>query len=158
MLPIESGMNLGIISEAGCPGIADPGAVAVKYAHEKGYQVVPLIGPSSITLALMASGLNGQRFCFQGYLPIDAKEAAAAVRGLEKESKLRNQTQIFIETPYRNNAIFQILLKNLASGTLLTIAQDITGEAEFIHTKPVSKWVKEELNLPKIPAVFLFLA
>jgi len=158
MSPIEHGLNIGIISESGCPGIADPGALAVKYAHEKNYKVVPLVGPSSITMALMASGLNGQRFCFHGYLPIDTREAGAEIKTLEKESKTKNQTQIFIETPYRNNAVLQALLKNLRHDTLLTIAQDITGHNEFIQTRPVAQWIKTSPFLEKAPAVFLFLA
>lgn len=156
MKPISEGYHVGVISESGCPGIADPGALAVTYAHENNIQVVPLVGPSSLLLALMASGLNGQQFAFQGYLPIDAKEAAVKIKDLERESKTKNQTQIFIETPYRNNSVFDHLLKNLHSKTRLTVALDITGEGESIRTQYVGQWKKE--NWPKIPAVFLFLA
>ncbi|MBT1706852.1 SAM-dependent methyltransferase [Fulvivirgaceae bacterium PWU5] len=156
--PLLEGHNLGVISESGCPGVADPGALAVKYAHEQGIQVAPLVGPSSLLLALMGSGLNGQRFTFHGYLPIDSKEAATAIRALEKESQSRRQTQLFIETPYRNNAMLQNLLRNLQDDTLLCIAIDLTGKEESIKTLPVSKWKNLRPELPKVPAVFLFLA
>jgi len=155
--PIFQGSNIGIISEAGCPGVADPGAVAVKFAHENGVQVVPLVGPSSLLLALMASGLNGQRFTFHGYLPIDAKEGSTVIRNLEKESKQKNQTQIFIETPYRNNHLKRMLLDNLKKETLLSIAIDVTGENEEIRTLPVKEWTNLA-DMPKLPAVFMFLA
>ncbi len=131
--PIFQGINLGVISESGCPGIADPGALATKFAHENEIQVVPLVGPSSILLALMASGLNGQRFAFHGYLPIEAKECAHVIRDLEKESKQKNQTQIFIETPYRNNHLKELLLTNLKNETSLCIALDVTGTEERIQ-------------------------
>jgi 16S rRNA (cytidine1402-2'-O)-methyltransferase len=156
--PIFQGVNLGVISESGCPGIADPGALATKFAHENDIQVIPLVGPSSILLALMASGLNGQRFAFHGYLPIDAKECAHAIRDLEKESKGRNQTQIFIETPYRNNHLKELLLTNLKNETNLCIALDITGADERIRTFPVKKWKSITFDMPKTPAVFLFLS
>jgi 16S rRNA (cytidine1402-2'-O)-methyltransferase len=158
MDPVFKGENAGVISESGCPGIADPGALAVKYAHENGIQVVPIVGPSSILLGLMASGLNGQRFAFHGYLPVDQKEALLSIKSYEKESKQKNQTQIFIETPYRNNNIAQALMKALSPETLLTIAVDITGSLERIQTKPVQVWRTQSINLPKCPAVFLFLA
>jgi 16S rRNA (cytidine1402-2'-O)-methyltransferase len=155
--PLLEGHNLGVISESGCPGVADPGALAVKYAHEQGIQVAPLVGPSSLLLALMGSGLNGQRFTFHGYLPIDSKEAATAIKTLEKESQSRRQTQLFIETPYRNNAMLKNLLQNLHDDTLLCIAVDLTGKEESIKTLPVSKWKNLRPELPKVPAVFLFL-
>jgi 16S rRNA (cytidine1402-2'-O)-methyltransferase len=155
--PLLEGHNLGVISESGCPGVADPGALAVKYAHEQGIQVAPLVGPSSLLLALMGSGLNGQRFTFHGYLPIDSKEAATAIKTLEKESQSRRQTQLFIETPYRNNAMLKNLLQNLHDDTLLCIAVDLTGKEENIKTLPVSKWKNLRPELPKVPAVFLFL-
>jgi 16S rRNA (cytidine1402-2'-O)-methyltransferase len=158
MMPISVGHNVGVISESGCPGVADPGALAVKFAHENNIQVVPLVGPSSLLLALMASGLNGQQFAFQGYLPIDAKEATKKIKDLERESKVKNQTQIFIETPYRNNSVFDHLLKNLQSETRLTVALDVTGKQELIRTLKVEQWKKEKENWPKTPAVFLFLA
>jgi len=158
MNPIQDGKNIGVISESGCPGVADPGAVAVNYAHENNIQVIPLVGPSSLLLALMASGLNGQQFAFQGYLPIDAKDAAQRLKDLERESKTKNQTQIFIETPYRNNSVLDYFLKNLHAETRLTIALDITGQHEFIRTLKIADWKKQKENWPKTPAVFLFLA
>ncbi len=156
--PLLTGSDMGVISESGCPGIADPGAIAVRYAHENNIQVIPLVGPSSILLALMASGLNGQQFVFHGYLPIDAKEAERTIRNLERDSKQRNQTQIFIETPYRSNAIFQLLLKTLDKDTLLCTAANLTGENEEIKMAPVKKWRAANKVLSKDPAVFLFLA
>lgn len=156
--PVLEGRDLGVISESGCPGVADPGALAVKYAHENDIQVVPLVGPSSLLLALMASGLNGQRFTFHGYVPIDSKDAAGVIKTLEKESQSKNQTQIFIETPYRNNSIMTVLLKNLQDNTLLCIAVNITGKDEQIKTLPVKKWKTLKTEFPKSPAVFMFLA
>jgi 16S rRNA (cytidine1402-2'-O)-methyltransferase len=150
--------NIGVISESGCPGIADPGARAVEYAHANNIQVVPLVGPSSLLMALMASGLNGQQFTFHGYLPIDPKQAADSLRTMEKESKKRSQTQIFIETPYRNNQLFELMLKTLQKTTLLTVAIDITGKQESIKTQSVAKWQSNKVNWPKEPAVFLFVA
>ncbi|WP_276368384.1 SAM-dependent methyltransferase [Chryseolinea sp. H1M3-3] len=156
--PLFKGANMGIISEAGCPGVADPGALAVKFAHENDIQVVPLVGPSSILLALMASGLNGQRFAFHGYLPIEPKDCARAIHDLEKESLQKNQTQIIIETPYRNNHLKELLMKHLKNDTLLSIAQDVTGQQESIRTYPIKKWKTISINMPKIPAVFMFLS
>jgi 16S rRNA (cytidine1402-2'-O)-methyltransferase len=156
--PITQGHDLGVISDSGCPGVADPGALAVKFAHDRGIRVVPLVGPSSLLLALMASGLNGQRFAFQGYLPIDAREAARVVKDFEKESRQKNQTQLFIETPYRTNAIFDVLIKNLNPETLLCVAVEVTGKGESILTQTVSRWRKASATWPKAPAIFLFLA
>lgn len=156
--PVYEGLDLGVISESGCPGVADPGALAVKIAHQSGIRVIPLVGPSSILLGLMASGLNGQKFSFNGYLPINLNEAAREIRVLENESKRKNQTQIFIETPYRNNALFQNLLKTLSAGTQLCVAVDLTGESEYIMTKAVKEWRAQTIELPKKPAVFLFLS
>lgn len=156
--PIYNGQNLGVLSESGCPGIADPGALAVKYAHEHDITVLPLVGPSSIFLALMSSGLNGQQFAFHGYLPIEAKEREKAIRELEKESSHKGQTQIFIETPYRNTTLFQSLLKNLKGETKLCIAIALTGEHEQITTLPIKQWKLKPIDLPKLPAIFLFLA
>ena len=156
--PIFTGNDLGVLSESGCAGIADPGALAVKFAHQHTIQVVPLSGPSSILLALIGSGLNGQKFSFHGYLPIESKEASKAIKEFEKESRSKNQTQIFIETPYRNNAIFQSLIRNLNQETDLCVAMDLTGESEFILTKTVKEWRAQSFELPKKPAVFLFLA
>jgi 16S rRNA (cytidine1402-2'-O)-methyltransferase len=158
LAPALSGKDMGIISESGCPGIADPGAIAVRFAHENNIQVVPLVGPSSILLALMASGLNGQQFAFHGYLPIDSKEAERAIHTLEKESRQKNQTQIFIETPYRSNSLFQLLLKTLNDDTLLCIALNLTGSNEQIKTATVKKWRTMNKMLLKDPAVYLFLA
>ncbi len=155
--PIFDGNNLGVVSESGCPGIADPGALAAKFAHQHGIRVIPLVGPSSILLALMASGLNGQHFAFHGYLPIDRKQAGKAIRELEIDSRKKNQTQIFIETPYRNNVLFLNLLKNLLPETQLCLAIDVTGEKEFIMTKSIRNWHLQPIELPKYPAVFLFL-
>ena len=157
-LPVFEGHDIGIISESGCPGVADPGALAVEFAHARGIRVIPLVGPSSILLALMGSGLNGQQFSFHGYLPIEGKESAKAIRDLEKESEGKNQTQIFIETPYRNNSLFQNLLKNLRGETRLCVAVDVTGSTEQIVTRKIREWRKETIEWPKKPAVFLFLA
>jgi 16S rRNA (cytidine1402-2'-O)-methyltransferase len=158
MHPITEGLDIGILSESGCPGIADPGALAVEYAHQNNIQVVPLVGPSSVLLALIASGLNGQQFAFHGYLPIDAKDAHQKIKDLERESKAKNQTQIFIETPYRNNSVYDHFLKSLQATTRLTIALDLTGKNETVLTKTVNQWKKANVNWPKSPAVFLFLA
>jgi 16S rRNA (cytidine1402-2'-O)-methyltransferase len=156
-MALFKGENLGIISESGCPGVADPGAIAVKYAHQNDIQVVPFVGPSSILLALMASGLNGQHFAFHGYLPIDNKEAGKAIKDFEKESRLKNMTQIFIETPYRNNALMQNLVKTLSDNTLLCRATDVTGDSEDIKTLAVKDWKQRKEDIPKLPTVFLFL-
>lgn len=156
--PVLRGKNLGILSESGCPGIADPGALAVKYAHQNSVEVIPLTGPSSILLALMASGLNGQKFAFHGYLPIDAKESVEVIKSLEKESRSKHQTQVFIETPYRNNQLVNSLLKALHEDTLLCVATDLTGKNQLIQTKPIRQWKKQPPQLAKLPTVFLFLA
>jgi 16S rRNA (cytidine1402-2'-O)-methyltransferase len=158
MNPITDGENIGVISESGCPGVADPGALAVAYAHGNNIRVIPLVGPSSLLMALMASGLNGQQFVFHGYLPIDAKLAAEQLRAMEKESKKKNQTQIFIETPYRNNQIFELSLKTLQKTTLFTVAVDVTGKSESIITQSIGKWQSARATWPKEPAVFLFLS
>jgi len=156
--PIFKGFSLGVLSESGCPGVADPGAMAARFAHEHGIQVIPLVGPSSLLLALMASGLNGQKFAFHGYAPINAQEASGFIKGLEKESRTRNQTQLLIETPYRNNQLMAILLKNLDDQTDLTIGVDLTSPSESIQTFKVGQWKKVKPTFPKSPAVFLFLA
>lgn len=158
MSPLFEGKPVGVISESGCPGVADPGALAVQYAHQNGIKVEPMVGPSSILLALMASGLNGQRFAFNGYLPVETNEAAQAIKKFENDSRSKNQTQIFIETPYRNNALIGHLLKSLRDETLLCIASNVTGETEMIKTLPVKTWRKEGITLSKEPALFLFLA
>jgi 16S rRNA (cytidine1402-2'-O)-methyltransferase len=157
-VPALTGHHLGVISEAGCPGVADPGALAVRFAHQNGIKVIPMVGPSAILLSLMASGLNGQQFAFHGYLPIQPKEASEAIRELEKQSVIKNQTQIVIETPYRNNNLFKNLTRHLKPETELCVAIDITGENEFILTRPVKAWRSQPIELPKNPAVFLFLA
>jgi 16S rRNA (cytidine1402-2'-O)-methyltransferase len=158
MTPLFDGHDLGIISESGCPGVADPGAMAVAYAHQKKIRVIPLVGPSSVLLALMASGLNGQQFAFQGYLPIDRAKAGKVIAELERESKAKNQTQIFIETPYRNNAIFENLLKQLLPDTRLCVAVNLTSPEEKIICKRVREWRQEKVLFAKTPAIFLFLA
>jgi 16S rRNA (cytidine1402-2'-O)-methyltransferase len=158
MAPVHDGYDMGVLSEAGCPGIADPGALAVGYAHQHHIRVVPLIGPSSLFLALMGSGLNGQCFAFHGYLPIDAREAGERIKLLERESKTKNQTQMVIETPYRNNSLFGHLVKNLGADTLLTVAFHVTAANEQIITRKVKEWNKEKPVWEKAPAVFLFLA
>ncbi|MDO6490801.1 MULTISPECIES: SAM-dependent methyltransferase [unclassified Cellulophaga] len=156
--PCFEGKNIGIISEAGCPGIADPGAEVVKIAHQKNIQVVPLVGPSSIFLALMASGLNGQSFAFNGYLPIDNGERKATIKKMERISKDNDQSQIFIETPYRNDKLLAEFLKTLAPHTLLCIATDITLPTEQITTNTIADWKKINVDLNKRPTIFLFQA
>ncbi len=154
--PLLKGKDAGLISEAGCPAVADPGADLVALAHEHGIRVVPLAGPSSILLALMASGLGGQRFRFHGYLPVEKEELAKKIRKMEKESKDLKETQIFIETPYRNGKLLDALLCACSEGTLLCLATDVTLETESILTKPVSAWQKAEIG--KRPTVFLLRA
>lgn len=149
------GKNIGLMSEAGCPGVADPGAVIVKLAHEKGIQVVPLVGPSSILLAIMASGMNGQSFTFNGYLPIDKSEKKTALKNLEKISQDKNQSQIFIETPYRNNKMLEDILQALQPSTYVCIATDITLPTEFIKTLRTSDWKKIKVDLHNRPTIFI---
>ena len=156
--PAMEGHDIGVLSESGCPGIADPGASAARYAHDHGLTVVPLVGPSSILLALMASGLNGQQFAFHGYLPVDGKEAGDSIRKLELESRQKNQTQVFIETPYRNNALLAHLLKNLREDSRLCVACNLTSSDEKIISRPVKGWIAHPVTFPKAPAIFLFLA
>jgi len=154
---VKQGNNLGVISEAGCPGVADPGADVARAAHRMGIKVVPMVGPSSILLSLMASGLNGQSFAFNGYLPVKNPERNKTIKKLEERSQSFNQTQIFIETPYRNNAFIETLCSVLSPDTLLTVACDITLPTEFIKTQKVSNWKKEKINIDKRPAIFLIL-
>jgi len=149
------GKSIGILSESGCPGIADPGAVAVALAHELGVKVIPLVGPSSLTLALMASGFNGQRFAFQGYLPIDKKQLSSTIKKLEGESGKLNQTQIFIEAPYRNNQLLKSLIEHCNPYTKLCVARDITGKEEFIKSTTIREWKSINVDLHKRPTVFL---
>jgi 16S rRNA (cytidine1402-2'-O)-methyltransferase len=153
--PCIEGKNVGLMSEAGCPGVADPGAAIVKIAHEKGIQVVPLVGPSSILLALMASGMNGQSFAFNGYLPIDKGDKKNALKYFEKTSQERGQSQLFIETPYRNNKLVEDLLALLQPNTHLCIAADITLPTEYIKTKTVAQWKKEKPDLHNRPCIFI---
>lgn len=153
--PIMNNNDVGVISEAGCPGVADPGADIVAIAHVKGYIVVPLVGPSSILLALMASGMNGQNFSFLGYIPVKGNERIKYLKNLETKSKIDNQTQIFIETPYRNNQLFSDLIKYCSDSTLLCVATDITLETENIKTLSIKKWKKIKFDLNKRPSIFL---
>lgn len=153
--PLLEGKNVGLMSEAGCPGVADPGAVIVKLAHEKGIQVIPLVGPSSILLAMMASGMNGQSFTFNGYLPIDKGEKKSALKNLEKLSFDKNQSQIFIETPYRNNKLLEDILQTLQPNSHLCIAADITLPTEYIKTLRVGDWKKTKVDLHNRPTIFI---
>ena len=153
--PCLRGISVGLLSEAGCPGVADPGAAIVEIAHQKGIQVVPLVGPSSILLAIMGSGMNGQSFAFNGYLPIDKAEKKTAIKNLEKLSFDKDQSQLFIETPYRNNKIFEDLLSMLQPSTHLCVACDITLPTEYIKTYKVSKWKKQKIDLHNRPAIFI---
>lgn len=153
--PCMQGHDVGVLSDAGCPGVADPGADVVKIAHEKDIQVVPLVGPSSILLALMASGMNGQGFAFNGYLPIESQERSLEIKKLERRSKELNQTQIFIETPYRNDKLLKALVQTLNKNTLLCVACDLTLTTEFVKTQPVSFWSHYDIDLHKRPCVFL---
>ena len=155
MEPLFFGTDMGVISEAGCPGVADPGALAVKIAHENNNRIVPLVGPSSFLMALMASGLNGQAFTFHGYLPIDKKQRQHAIRLMEKNARQLQQTQIFMDTPYRNNQLLQDLLKTCSTSTYLCVAVDITSKNEWIKTMPVGMWKKQSHDFHKRPAVFL---
>lgn len=152
---VKTGKNIGLMSEAGIPCVADPGFQIVDFAQQLGIQVKPLIGPSSILLALMASGMNGQQFVFHGYLPIDKKERRKTILNIENTARNSNQTQIFIETPYRNNKLFADILTFCASNTMLCVATDITGEKESIKTRSIEEWRKIKLDLHKKPTVFL---
>jgi 16S rRNA (cytidine1402-2'-O)-methyltransferase len=156
--PLREGRALGLLSEAGCPAIADPGAALIEAAHREGFRVVPLVGPSSITLALMASGLEGQRFAFCGYLPRDSAERAQRIKQLEQRSRREHETEIFIETPYRNDALLGGLLDTCAPATRLCIAADLTLATESIRTQSVADWRRSRPSLGKRPAVFLLLA
>lgn len=150
--------NIGIISEAGCPGVADPGQKLIAIAQEMNVKVKPLVGPNSILLALMASGMNGQHFQFLGYLPIDNPQRIKEIRELEAESARKKCTQIFIETPYRNNQLIEALLKNCNNTTKLCVAVDITGKNESIKTMTIAAWQNNKLNIHKRPAIFLLQA
>ena len=151
----SDGFNIGLLSEAGVPAVADPGAKIVQLAHSKGIKVIPLVGPSSIIMAMMASGLNGQNFAFNGYLPIDKNERKRSIKQLEKLSFEKDQSQLFIETPYRNDKMFADLLQYLSPTTKLCIATDITLPMEDIKTKTIVEWKSEKLNLHKRPTIFI---
>ena len=153
--PVLKGFPVGLMSEAGCPGVADPGADVVRIAHEKGICVVPMVGPSSILLAMMGSGMNGQNFAFNGYLPIKKDEKIAAIKKLEKRILSENQSQIFIEAPYRNQQLLDDLLQHCQPSMLLCIACDLTLETEFIQTKSVNNWKKSHPNIDKRYVVFV---
>ena len=155
---LKQGKNIGIISEAGCPGVADPGQILVAAAQEKGFEVCPLVGPNSILLALMASGMNGQSFSFHGYLPIDSLEKKKAIAQLEQDSHKKNIAQIFIETPYRNNQLIKDLLQYCHPQTKICIAVDITAPTQWIKTKTVAQWKKETVDIHKRLAIFLLQA
>lgn len=157
-LPYLEREDVGIISEAGCPGIADPGAELVALAHQHNYRVVPLVGPSSILLALIASGLNGQNFSFNGYLPVKANERTRVLKNYERQSAQENRTQIFIETPYRNQKLFEEMLQTLNPKTLLSIACDITTVNEYIKTMRIQDWKQQKPDINKRPAIFLLYA
>lgn len=150
--------DVGIISEAGCPGIADPGAELVALAHEHHYRVVPLVGPSSILLALIASGCNGQNFSFNGYLPVKGPERTRALKNFERQSAMENRTQIFIETPYRNLKLFEEMVHTLQPQTKLSIACDITTDNEYIKTLTIQEWKTQQPDINKRPAIFIIYA
>jgi len=151
---ITDGKQIGIISEAGCPGVADPGQDLVAIAHQLDVEVKPLVGPNSILLALMASGMNGQQFQFAGYLPINEHERIKTIRDLESESERKNCTQVFIETPYRNNQLIESVIKTCRPSTKFCVAVDLTGKSEWIKTKTITEWKKEKVNVHKRPAIF----
>ncbi|MDU1889314.1 MAG: SAM-dependent methyltransferase [Dysgonomonas sp.] len=153
--PLSKGFHIGIISEAGCPAVADPGSDIVAIAQRKNYKVIPLVGPSSILLSLMASGFNGQSFAFQGYLPVDSSERIKKIKQLEGYIQHNHQTQIFIETPYRNQKLVEDIIKNCTPSTKLCIAMNITCEDEFIKTLPVKEWAKKMPDMAKQLCIFL---
>jgi len=155
---IKEGKNIAIISEAGCPGIADPGQILVELAQQLNITVKPLVGPSSILLALMASGMNGQQFEFVGYLPIENNERIKTIKEMESSSAKKNSTEIFIETPYRNNQLIETLLKTCKATTKICIAAELTGTNEFVKTKIVADWQKEKIDFHKKPVIFLLQA
>lgn len=153
--PCLKGINVGLLSDAGCPGVADPGADIVKLAHQKNIKVIPLVGPSSILMAMMSSGMNGQSFTFNGYLPIDKGERKKEIKRLERLSFEHNQSQIFIETPYRNNKMIEDLSQALDKNTNVCVACDITLPSEFIKTQPAMEWKKNKVDLHKRPTIFI---
>jgi 16S rRNA (cytidine1402-2'-O)-methyltransferase len=155
LLHILAGEDVGLISEAGVPSVADPGSKIVEYAHNFNITVTPLVGPSSILLALMASGMNGQNFAFNGYLPIQSKERSNKVKQLEKLAHTQKQTQIFMETPYRNNQLLEVILKTCRSQSKLCIASNITTDKESILTKTISEWKTIKIDINKQPSIFI---
>ncbi|HET7765261.1 MAG TPA: SAM-dependent methyltransferase [Burkholderiales bacterium] len=158
LAPVLDGRDAGLLSEAGLPAVADPGAALVKMAHDKGVRVVPLSGPSSLMLALAASGLEGQRFVFHGYLPVKPHDLAATLKDLERQSARLDQTQIFIETPYRNDATLAAMLRALRDDTLVCVAADLTLESEMVKTRPAAAWRRDAPRLKGRPTVFLVLS
>jgi 16S rRNA (cytidine1402-2'-O)-methyltransferase len=158
LAPLREGRSLGVISEAGCPAVADPGADLVAAAHREGFRVIPLAGTSAILLALMASGLEGQRFAFCGYLPRDRRERAQRIHALERRSRTEHETQIFIETPYRNDALLAALLESCDGGTRLCVAADLTLPNEAIATRTIAQWRRARTVVGRRPAVFLLQA
>ena len=158
LAPLRAGRPLGVLSEAGCPAVADPGAALVAAAHAEGFRVIPLVGPSAIVLALMASGLEGQRFAFCGYLPRDKQARADRIRALERRSRAENETQIFIETPYRNEALLTALLESCDAATRLCVAVDLTLPTEEITTRDVAQWRRLQASIGRRPAVYLLQA
>ena len=155
LAPLRAGNDVGVISEAGCPAVADPGADLVNIAQQEGFTVVPLVGPSSIIMALMGSGLNGQRFAFKGYLPIDGKARMETLRAMQHRVEREGETQIFIETPYRNAKLAEELINTLPPSMRLCIAMDITGSQQSIVTRTVAGWRRQRPQLSKIPTIFL---
>jgi len=158
LAPLRAGRSLGVLAEAGCPAVADPGAALVAAAHAEGFRVIPLVGPSAVTLALMASGLEGQRFAFCGYLPRDKQARADRIRALERRSRAENETQVFIETPYRNEALLMALLEYCDAATRLCVAVDLTLPTEEIATRDVTQWRRLQASIGRRPAVFLLQA
>ena len=155
LTPCLNGIDVGLLSEAGCPGVADPGAEIVKLAHQKNIKVVPLVGPSSILMAIMSSGMNGQSFTFNGYIPIDKSDRKNEIKRLERLSFEQNQSQIFIETPYRNNKMLEDLSNVLENNTNVCVACDITLDSEFIKTQTANQWKKNKVDLHKRPTIFI---
>jgi len=155
LAPLKKGISIGIISEAGCPGIADPGALAVRWCHENKIQVVPMVGPSSILLALMASGFSGQQFAFHGYLPVKKPELISALKKLESSVRKTGRSEIFMETPYRNHGLLETVLKSLSPQTKLCVAVDINGRDEWIITKTLQQWKNQTFDIHKKPAIFV---
>ena len=158
LAPLRAGRSLGVLAEAGCPAVADPGAALVAAAHAEGFRVIPLVGPSAVTLALMASGLEGQRFAFCGYLPRDKQARADRIRALERRSRAEKETQVFIETPYRNEALLMALLAYCDAATRLCVAVDLTLPTEEIATRDVAQWRRLQASIGRRPAVFLLQA